>query len=203
MQNTRYIGHLAALITIATWGTTFISTKVLLTGFQPLEILFFRFIMAFFALWLAYPKMLKTDKKQEPVFMAAGLCGICLYYLLENIALTYTQASNVSVIGSTAPFFTALLTHYFMHSAGSLSKQFIIGFFIVMSGIACISFNGAAMQLNPLGDLLAIFRCRRVGVLCPADEKNQQLWLSCYPRHSQNLFLRHSLYAADAGLSGF
>ena len=41
MQNTRYIGHLAALITIATWGTTFISTKVLLTGFQPLEILFF------------------------------------------------------------------------------------------------------------------------------------------------------------------
>ena len=28
MQNTRYIGHLAALITIATWGTTFISTKV-------------------------------------------------------------------------------------------------------------------------------------------------------------------------------
>ena len=106
MQNTRYIGHLAALITIATWGTTFISTKVLLTGFQPLEILFFRFIMAFFALWLAYPKMLKTDKKQEPVFMAAGLCGICLYYLLENIALTYTQASNVGVIGSTAPFFT-------------------------------------------------------------------------------------------------
>lgn len=36
--------------------------------------------------------------------MAAGLCGICLYYLLENIALTYTQASNVGVIGSTAPF---------------------------------------------------------------------------------------------------
>ena len=156
MQNTRYIGHIAALITIATWGTTFISTKVLLTGVQPLEILFFRFIMAFFALWLAYPQMLKTDKKQEPVFMAAGLCGICLYYLLENIALTYTQASNVGVIGSTAPFFTALLAHYFMRSAGSLSKQFIIGFFIVMSGIACISFNGAAMQLNPLGDLLAI-----------------------------------------------
>lgn len=45
MQNTRYIGHIAALITIATWGTTFISTKVLLTGFQPLEILFFRWLI--------------------------------------------------------------------------------------------------------------------------------------------------------------
>lgn len=65
MQNTRYIGHIAALITIATWGTTFISTKVLLTGFQPLEILFFRFIMAFFALWLAYPQMLKQIKSRS------------------------------------------------------------------------------------------------------------------------------------------
>ncbi len=37
----------------------------------------------------------------------AGLCRICLYYLLENIALTYMMASNVGVIISVAPFFTA------------------------------------------------------------------------------------------------
>ena len=32
-----------------------------------------------------------------------------MYYLLENIALTYTLASNVGVIISIAPFFTAIL----------------------------------------------------------------------------------------------
>ena len=37
--------------------------------------------------------------------MGAGLCGVCLYYLLENIALTFTMASNVGVIISVAPFF--------------------------------------------------------------------------------------------------
>lgn len=74
MQNTRYIGHIAALITIATWGTTFISTRFYLPAFSRWKS-FFRFIMAFFALWLAYPQMLKTDKKQEPVFMAAGLAA--------------------------------------------------------------------------------------------------------------------------------
>ncbi len=33
-------------------GTTFISTKVLLVGFRPVEILFFRFVMGFAALFL-------------------------------------------------------------------------------------------------------------------------------------------------------
>ena len=38
-------GHLSALVTIFIWGTTFISTKILLTDFQPVEILFFRFML--------------------------------------------------------------------------------------------------------------------------------------------------------------
>ena len=43
------IGHLAALMTIIVWGVTFISTKVLLRDFTPLEILFIRFTLG----WLA------------------------------------------------------------------------------------------------------------------------------------------------------
>ena len=99
-------GHLAVLVTILIWGTTFISTKVLLVDFEPIEILFFRFILGFLALLIVYPHRMKgTTKRQEAVFAAAGLCGVCLYYLLENIALTYTMASNVGVIISIAPFF--------------------------------------------------------------------------------------------------
>ncbi len=156
MKNTTS-GHLAALFTIIIWGTTFISTKILLIGFAPLEILFFRFVMGFCALLAISPKMLRTtDKKQELTFAAAGLTGICLYYLLENIALTFTQASNVGVITSTAPFFTAILAHFCLSSEERLHKQFIFGFLIVMLGISCISFNGAELHLNPLGDLLAV-----------------------------------------------
>lgn len=98
-------GHIAALVTIVIWGTTFISTKILLAGFTPIEILFFRFLLGLFVLLIVYPKRLRIkDGKQELTFAAAGLCGICLYYLLENIALTYTMASNVGVIISVAPF---------------------------------------------------------------------------------------------------
>ena len=95
MEHKKTVGHLAALLTIIIWGTTFISTKILLVDFQPVEILFFRFIMGFLILFMVHPKRLKTaDYKQELTFAAAGLCGICLYYLLENIALTFPQAEN-------------------------------------------------------------------------------------------------------------
>ena len=157
MENKNTIGHFAALFTILVWGTTFISTKILLTAFQPVEILVFRFIMGFCALWLAAPKRLRTaNAKQELTFAAAGLCGICLYYLLENIALTYTLASNVGVIVSVTPFITAILAHLFIQSEEKLKGQFFIGFLVAMAGIILISFNGAKLKLNPMGDILAI-----------------------------------------------
>lgn len=157
MGNRRSAGHLAAVFTIIIWGTTFISTKVLLTDFRPVEILFFRFVMGFAALFLACPHRMKgVVRKQEMTFALAGLCGICLYYLLENIALTYTMASNVGVIISVAPFFTAILSRLFLKSEGKLRANFFIGFVVAMAGVALISFNGSKLELNPMGDLLAV-----------------------------------------------
>ena len=73
-------GHLAAFITILIWGTTFISTKVLLKTFSPVEILFIRFVMGYLALWLVCPRILRPDsRRQEPLFAAAGLCPAGFY----------------------------------------------------------------------------------------------------------------------------
>ena len=156
MKGNSTVGHLASLLTIIIWGTTFISTKILLVDFQPVEILFFRFLIGLAALLLVYPHRLKgTNKRQELTFAAAGFCGICMYYLLENIALTYTMASNVGVIISVAPFFTALLSHLFL-KAEKPKANFYIGFAAAMAGISLISFNGSKLELNPAGDLLAL-----------------------------------------------
>ena len=79
MNTKKATGHPAALITIIIWGTTFISTKVLLESFKPVEILFLRFVMGFLALIAVCPKRLPgTTGRQELTFAAAGLCGICL-----------------------------------------------------------------------------------------------------------------------------
>lgn len=150
-------GHIAAFLTILIWGTTFISTKVLLKDFEPVEILFIRFMIGYFALWCVCPRRLKvSQRKQEWYFAAAGLCGVTLYYLFENIALTYTLASNVGVIISIAPFFTVIFSCLFLHDRRP-DLRFFAGFFIALAGIFLISFGGGKnLQLNPVGDFLAV-----------------------------------------------
>lgn len=156
-ENKHITGHLAAFLTIFIWGTTFISTKLLLNTFTPIEILFIRFVIGYLALWLVLPRGLRLDnRKQEWYFVFAGLCGVTLYYLFENIALTFTLASNVGVIISIAPFFTVLFGYLFLHGERP-DKRFFAGFAIAMAGICLISFgNEASLSLNPAGDLLAV-----------------------------------------------
>ncbi|MDF7670101.1 DMT family transporter [Orbaceae bacterium ESL0721] len=150
-------GHLIALMTVIIWGITYISTKLLLDDFKPIEILFFRFLLGYITLWILYPHRLPWQGfKQELLFIGAGFCGITCYFLCENIALTYTTASNVGVITCLAPIFTAILAILFLKKEVP-STSFYLGCLCAMMGIGLISFNGAVvLSLNPIGDLLAV-----------------------------------------------
>ncbi|ASB91265.1 DMT family transporter [Bacillus sonorensis] len=149
-------GHLAAVLTILIWGTTFVSTKVLLEDFSPMEILFYRFLLGFFVLIIVHPHVLKVKSwREEALFAGAGLCGVTLYFLLENIALTLTYASNVGMIVAVVPMITAVLAHFLL-TGERLKPHFFMGFAAAFTGLALIFFNGnAVLKLNPLGDILA------------------------------------------------
>lgn len=150
-------GHLAAILSVLVWGVTFISTKILLEDVGPLEILFYRFLVGWLALWLFCPSWLPVRSlKREGLFALAGICGVTLYFLLENMALVWTLASNASVIVSIAPFFTAILA-WLLIGDPRPGWNFYAGFALAITGIALISFNGQKLQLNPLGDCLAFF----------------------------------------------
>lgn len=153
-------GHVAALFSVLFWGTTFISTKVLLKDFTPFEILVTRFLIGFFILWMLKPgkdKQVQSRKKSDEwLFLGAAVSGVTLYFLLENSALTLTSASNVGVIVSTAPFFTALMAHFTLKNE-TFKASFFLGFLAAVGGIIVISYNGSqAFSLNPLGDVMAL-----------------------------------------------
>lgn len=157
MKNTKLTGHILALFTAFVWGITFVSTKVLLTELSAVEILFYRFILGYAALWVAYPHKYKfCGIKNELLFMAAGICGTTVYQYMENTALTFTQASNVSIIVSAAPLFTVIAARLIFKE--KTNRGFIIGFVLAMLGIMLINYNGSVLlKLNPTGDLLAFF----------------------------------------------
>ncbi len=156
LSNPERQGHLLALFTIFVWGTTFLSPSVLLRDFSPVEILAARLLLAIAALTLAQPRRLRLkNRSHEWLFAGAGFFGVTLYFLLENVALTYTYSANCSVIISTAPFFVAMAMRLFCGEE-AMGRSFYIGFAVAIAGVALVSFSGQQLSLNPLGDLLCV-----------------------------------------------
>ena len=150
-------GHIAAIFTIFVWGTTYISTKILLKTFNPTEILLVRFIIGTAVLFIFHPKLIKWQGwKKESLLAVCGISGISLYYFFENVSLIYTSAANAGVIISLAPFFTALLLWIIEKNKSAFSANFTIGFILSMSGVAILSYQGQKFGFNPLGDLIAL-----------------------------------------------
>ena len=157
LRDTKVFGYLLAAVSIFFWGITFVCTKYLLNDFSPLEILFYRFIAAYIGLWILRPKFEKIEIRDNILFLLAGFFGVILYQLFENIAINYTNASNVSVIVSICPLFTAIISQIFLKEK-HLSLWFIIGFIISISGVTLVCLNGnTELELNPKGDFLALF----------------------------------------------
>ena len=154
--NQKPFGIFLATISIFFWGITFISTKYLLNDFSSLEILFFRFFLAYCGLWVMRPKIQKIKRGDNIFFALAGLSGVVLYQLSENIAIHFTNASNVSVIVSICPLFTAIIAQIFLKEK-HLTPWFVVGFVISIIGVVLVCFNGRlTLELNPKGDLLAL-----------------------------------------------
>lgn len=158
MAKKSYWYHLMAIITVIVWGTTYISTKVLIGhGLHPAEIFFYRFTLAYVCIWIfSWKRIRAASLRDELLFLGAGLTGGSLYFLFENTALGITLASNVALILCTAPILTAFL-YFLFHRGERLKPNFVYGSLIAFSGVALVIFNGGfILKINPLGDALTI-----------------------------------------------
>lgn len=154
--------HALALFTILVWSTTFVATKVLLAaGLTPLWILVIRFVLGFAALSCLRPHRLRlANPRDGRLFAAAGFTGVACYFLLENVALTFTSATAVGAICATSPLFCALIALARGQRPAS-PASFAIGFVLAMGGILLVgtasggsAFTGSAAD-NLIGCGLA------------------------------------------------
>jgi len=152
MKKQLVTGHLLALFVAVVWGTAFIAVKVLLEDFHPIEVMLFRFVIAWAVLFLLSPKPLfPKSLRAELPFVAAGLTGLTLYFILQNYALKFSYASTVGIIISAAPMFTALLL-WLCRRSPRPGKAFFVGFVLSMAGITLISVaQGDALDFNLIG----------------------------------------------------
>jgi drug/metabolite transporter (DMT)-like permease len=150
--------HLAAIITLTGWGCSFLSTKVLMEngGFTPVEMFSFRFAVAYILLLaITFKKIKANNWRDELNFLLCGVCAGSLYFITENFALQNTTSGNVSLLASISPIFTAILMAIFFKVRITLGVA--VGSILAFIGCGCIIFShGEGLQINPMGDLLAI-----------------------------------------------
>ena len=154
-----------AFVCVLVWGSTFVVSKSLMACVQPVQLMLLRFLLAYGALWIMYPKWY-ICWKEEWKFLVLAVFANTLYCWAENTALTLTQATNVSILVSTSPIVSALLLMLF-HREERLNRKQGIGFAVAFAGVILVVFNGAvALKLNPVGDLLALVASTSWAVYC-------------------------------------
>lgn len=160
MQNNNLLYHLIAISIVVVWGTTFVSTKILLlNGLTPAGIFAIRFFIAYIGLVIiSHKRMFCKNLKDELLVVLLGLFGGSMYFLTENMSLNYTTTTNTSLIVCSCPLFSTLLICYFFKT--KLTKSQILGDVFAFLGMAIVVLNGQfVLHLSPIGDMLAFGAC--------------------------------------------
>ncbi len=155
-EKKNYTYHVIAVVIVAIWGVTFISTKILIgNGLSPQEIFLLRFCIAYAGIWIISPRRLMAKNWRDELWLVAGgMTGGSFYFLAENTALKYTQTNNVAFLITTAPLFTAFLSILFYKNEKA-SRSLFVGSIIALIGVALVVYNGSyILKLSPLGDFL-------------------------------------------------
>ena len=116
-SNKMYRYHFLAILTVIIWGTTFVSTKVLIgNGLTPVEILLYRFSLAYIGIWFFCPrKLLANSWKDELLFLGAGLCGGSLMALLGVALVVFIGCFilQINPLGDVLTLIAALMWAFY------------------------------------------------------------------------------------------
>ena len=173
---------------MAIWGSTFISTKLLLLGgLTPAQIFTLRFIIAY-VLLLGYSyarkrlRLFADSWRDELLMLLLGISGGTLYFLAENTAMNYTTTTNTSLIVSLSPLVATALIVIFYRSQ-RLSRLQTLGTLMAALGVAVVVLNGHfVLHLSPLGDSLAFLAALCWGfyslLMIPANSRYNTLFIT-------------------------
>ena len=182
------IYHLVAFGVVTIWGSTFISTKLLLLGgLTPAQIFTLRFIIAY-VLLLGYSyarkrlRLFADSWRDELLMLLLGISGGTLYFLAENTAMNYTTTTNTSLIVSLSPLVATALIVIFYRSQ-RLSRLQTLGTLMAALGVAVVVLNGHfVLHLSPLGDSLAFLAALCWGfyslLMIPANSRYNTLFVT-------------------------
>lgn len=141
------------------WGTSFMATKVALTGFAPQTVIWLRMMLA------ACLVLFMRNKVDKPKYQAgdwkilAVLCLMqpCLYFLLEGYAISLTTSAQAGMISALVPLLVTAGAWLILKEP--LSLKGVMGLIVSIGGVVLLSLGGSGNESSPnpvLGNVLEI-----------------------------------------------
>lgn len=147
------------LVTVVTWGWTFVATKILLGFVDPVELLGLRMLVGVPVL-LVLVRAMRIDARfpraELPrLALAGGL--VLLHFLVQITGLRSTTATNTGWIIAVIPLALAVLSYAVLGER--IGRHGVIGIVVATAGIALLMSGGDVLRLGWLrntGDWLVL-----------------------------------------------
>jgi drug/metabolite transporter (DMT)-like permease len=128
------------VLVMITWGSTYVVTKSGLDELPPMMFALLRFSVASACLLpLALARGgLRALPRPRPwgTLALMGLSGVGLYYVLFNLGMVYTNASQASLVQGGIPVVTAAMAAWWLHE--KLSRRRLLGIALGVAGVVLI-----------------------------------------------------------------
>lgn len=154
--NPTIMANIAMLITVIFWGVSYISIKIVVSEVPPITMALIRFVITtiiLITILRTVEPSSKLQKEDTPKMIMSGCLGISLYFYFENTGLTFTTASNASLIASIIPILAIimdilifktkiLVTHIFGVSCA------LVGTYLTITANGQLDFTSATFKGN-------------------------------------------------------
>lgn len=154
--------YLAVFISTLFWGFSFIWTSEVLNFLEPITTILFRLIISTFLLYFVsslLKKLQKIDRNDWKTLILLAIFQPFLYFIGENLGLTYASPTVTSVMIATIPLFSPIASYFFLKEKITLMN--LIGILISVVGVFLVIIRpDLTIAVSPVGLgllLLAVF----------------------------------------------
>lgn len=160
---------LALLAAMVLFGSSFVATKIALTGFSPMATAFLRMVLASLVLLPAAWRLRELYRPGDGRrLLLMGFFEPCLYFVCESYALQYASASQAGMLTATLPVFVAAGARFTLGERSS--GRVWAGFALAIAGATLLTAFARESSQAPapiLGGVLEILAmlCATGGIL--------------------------------------
>ena len=168
IRNVVLRSHLALMLAMVIWGSSFIALKIAVNDLAPMIVVFLRMSigsLAFLVVWPWLRHGFNYQKGDWKYLLGMALFEPCLYFIFEAKALQYTSAGQAGMITAMLPLLTAVAAFFILRERSQWRQW--LGFAVAVSGVVWMTVTGEDDEQAPnaiLGNFLELLAmCSAVG----------------------------------------